>query len=65
MKKQKFISKNLFIDNDFLLGNQLYGKFLMKIGEITKAQYYNYKYSGVFSLKDKKEKNPISKNKYF
>lgn len=55
-KAKIYFKKTLFIDNDFLLGNQLYGKFLMKIGEITKAQYYNYKYSGVFSLKDKKEK---------
>lgn len=48
-----FYKKTLSIKKDFILANQIYGKFLIKIGEINKGQYYNYKYSGIIRFNDK------------
>ena len=48
-----FYKKTLSIKKDFILANQIYGKFLIKIGDINKGQYYNYKYSGIIRFNDK------------
>ena len=66
-----FFEKTLSINKDFALGNQLYGRFLTKIGEINKGQYYEYKYSGVIRFKEKIntlsniERIDLSKDKNF
>jgi len=46
-KAKFFFEKTIKLNKDFKLANQMYGKFLIRIGEINKGQYYNYKYSGV------------------
>ena len=56
-KAKEFFEKTLSIKNDFILGNQKYANFLIKIGEITKGQYYTYKYAGVIRIKEKVIKN--------
>ena len=46
-KAKFFFEQTIKLDKDFKLANQMYGKFLIKIGEISKGHYYNYKFSGV------------------
>ena len=42
-----FFEKTLSINKDFVLGNQLYGRFLTKIGEINK-NLKNFKFKSIF-----------------
>ena len=66
-----FYEKTLSINSDFVTGNKLYARFLSKMGELNKSQYYEYKYSGVIRFKEKKninsdvERIDISKDKNF
>ena len=46
-KAKFYFEKTIKLNKDFKLANQMYGKFLIRIGEINKGQYYNYKFSGV------------------
>jgi len=48
-----YYNKTLSIKKDFVLANQMYGNFLIQIGEINKGQYYLYKYSGVIRFNEK------------
>ena len=50
------IPASIKLNKDFKLANQMYGKFLIRIGEINKGQYYNYKYSGVIRFSQKEIK---------
>ena len=52
-----FYEKTLSIKSDFVNGNKLYARFLSKMGELNKSQYYEYKYSGVIRFKEKKDIN--------
>ena len=54
---KNFFLKTLSINKDFILGNKMYGKFLMKNGEITQGQYHDYKSSGIIRFKEKLNKN--------
>jgi Tfp pilus assembly protein PilF len=53
LQAKKYYEKTLSLDVNNNLANQLYGRFLIKIGEIKKGQYYNYKYSGVIRFNEK------------
>ena len=47
LKAKKYYEKALALDKNHKLANQLCGKLLMKLNDIGKAQYFNYKSSGV------------------
>ena len=55
-KAKFFFEKTIKLNKDFKLANQMYGKFLIRMGEINKGQYYNYKYSGVIRFSQKEIK---------
>ncbi len=53
LEAKKYYEKALALDNNHKLANQLYGKLLMKLNDIGKAQYFNYKSSGVIRFNEK------------
>jgi len=53
LQAKKYYEKTLSLDVNNNLANQLYGRFLIKIGEIKKGQCCNYKYSGVIRFNEK------------
>ena len=51
---KKYYEKALELDKNHKLANQLYGRLLMKLNDIGKAQYFNYKSSGVIRFNENK-----------
>ena len=50
---KKYYEKSLALDKNHKLANQLYGRLLMKLNQMEKGQYFNYKSSGVIRFAEK------------